>query len=158
MPARSLRRIHAMTLLCALTLSIAAPAQPPSRAAEADVRLALREAQRLADIDADKAAEKLRQLLSRVTGDGAIPAERREALARIIRDRLRVVQAGPVDPPAESARQKELRAAGEKRAEEQAKVKAGLEEAAALQKAGKADEAARKLDELTRAHPTDLAV
>jgi hypothetical protein len=158
MPARSFRRIRLTTLFCALVLAIPAPAQPPSRAAEADVRLGLREAQRLADTEPDKAAEKLRQLLSRVTADGAIPAERREALARIIRDRLRVVQAGPVDPPAESARQKELRAAGEKRAEEQARVKAGLEAAAALQKAGKADEAARKLDELTRAHPTDLAV
>jgi hypothetical protein len=150
--------VRLVAVTAALTLAAAASAQTSARSAEADIRLGLREAQRLADTDPAKAADKLNALLARVEADGNLSADRRSTLARVIRDRVRVAQAGPVSDQGETVRQKELQAAGLRRAEEQAKVKAGLEDAIALEKAGKNAEAAKRLEELTRAHPNDLSV
>src|SRR5262249_60633764 len=57
---------------------------------EADIRTALREAQRLTPSDPAQAVERLKSALARLTDDTALAQERREALKRMLRDRIRV--------------------------------------------------------------------
>src|SRR5436853_2541605 len=62
---------------------------------EADVRAALREAQRLSASDPDKAIERLKRILATLEGDTSLPESRRDALVRMIQDRIRVTEAAP---------------------------------------------------------------
>ena len=80
-----------------LALTTSSPAQVPAsaRAAEAQFKLSLKDAVRTADADPAKGAEKLRQLLKQIESDVALPADRRSQLARVVKDRLRIAEAGP---------------------------------------------------------------
>ncbi|HEY1380768.1 MAG TPA: hypothetical protein VGF55_28460 [Gemmataceae bacterium] len=141
-----------------LALAAAAPAQPPAVAArgvEADVRLGLRDAQRLADTDRPKALDRLQKLLATLEADRLLPPDRRDALTRVIRDRIRVVEAAPAPTP--EPKLPPLPPEAVKRAEEFARLKAGLREAVALRKEGKTAEANVKATELARLYPDSPA-
>jgi general secretion pathway protein D len=132
------------------TLDVAA------RQVEAEARLAFKEAVRLAPTDPAKAVDKLQKLLTRLESDRALPADRRDQWTRVVKDRIRVTQAAPelapepqpVPLPPEAAR----------RAAEAAKVKAGLQEAVALSKQGKAAEANQRLAALAQQFPDHPAM
>jgi general secretion pathway protein D len=132
------------------TLDVAA------RQVEADVKLALKEAVRLAPTDPAKAVEKLQKLLAKLEADHVLPADRRDQLTRVVKDRLLVTQAG--QEPAPEPKALPLPAESARQVEELAKVKAGLQEAVALSKQGKAAEANLRLAELTRQYPDNVAV
>src|SRR5262245_20854213 len=60
---------------------------------EFEVRVALRAAQQLAQKDPDKAVERLEKVLAELDEDTKLPEKRREALKRMLKDRIRVIQA-----------------------------------------------------------------
>lgn len=86
---------------------------------EADVRAALREAQRLALSDPAAAVERLRKALAQVENDTTLSERRRAALGRMLQDRIRVAQIPADREPADAARRRERavrRAEDERRA------------------------------------------
>src|SRR5205823_669931 len=125
-------------------------AQTP-RATEAEMRFALRESQRLALTDPTKALDRLGKLLTALETDRTLPAGRREALTRIVKDRIRVVQAAPEATPTPPT--PPLSAEAAKRADEFGKVKAGLAEAVGLRKQGKTAESNARVAEITKQFP-----
>jgi hypothetical protein len=137
-----------------LTFAVTSPAQPPAsaRAAEAQIKLSLKDAARTADADPAKGAEKLRQLLKQVESDVALPADRKSQLARVVKDRLRIAEAGPDETAIAATEQKlaERAADAERQAKETVRLKSGLEAAIALRKEGRPAEAQAKLDEVYR--------
>jgi general secretion pathway protein D len=142
-----------LVILAVIVVPLAA--QSP-RAAEADARFALREAQRLALTDPPKALDRLQRLLSSLQTDHTLPADRRDALTRIVKDRIRVVQAAPEATP--TLPPPPLSAEAAKRAEEFARVKVGLTEAVELRKQGKTTESNARVAELSRQFPDNVAV
>lgn len=167
-----------LTLAAGFLGVAAAPAQTPdpldrtqrlhevaARQVEAETRLALKEASRLERSDPAGAATKLKELLPKLEADLVLSAERRATLTRIVKDRLRVAEAG-ADSAAEQAaqraeteaRQQAEKAACEQRAQEAAKVKVALEAITALRKEGKTADAKKQADELLRAYPDNATV
>jgi hypothetical protein len=132
---------------------------------EADVQLALRESARLLRTDPDEAVTKLKATLTQVQQDQVLTAERREALVRVLKDRVRIAEAG-ADAAAEQdaaredeeARAEAKKEGQQKQAAETAKVKAGLEAVTNLRRDGKNAEAKKKADELLRDYPANVAV
>jgi hypothetical protein len=127
---------------------------------EAETRLALTEADRLAATDRAQAAEKLKLLVVALEADTKLGPERRETLLRVVKDRLRVAEL-PVDVSGQAAKAAidTTRAADdEKHKAEAAKVKTALESVAALRKDGQVAEAARQAQELLKNHPNNVAV
>ncbi|MBV9121996.1 MAG: hypothetical protein JO112_01390 [Planctomycetes bacterium] len=131
---------------------------------EADVRLGLREATRLAQTNPARAVEKLKQLLAEVEGDNALPQGRREVLVRVLKDRIRVTEAPP-DPPAKddagaagAAALEGRRRIEDQRAQEQDKMKRSLESVHELRIEGQADQAQRKANELTQRYPDNPTI
>jgi hypothetical protein len=70
----------------------------------ADVRNALREAQRLSATSATKAVERLHQALDQIDKDSDLSSERRQALKRLLKDRIRVLQMPPSDEDSSESR------------------------------------------------------
>jgi hypothetical protein len=132
---------------------------------EADTKLALRDAERLAAAEPAKAVEKLQQLLATLEVDQKLAAERRDTLVRVVKDRIRVAQAS-TDKAAVAAEEAKARAVADvarkaeddKLAAESAQVKAGLTSIAQLRKEGKTAEANQKVRELLEQHPQNVAV
>jgi len=137
-----------------LTVATASPAQSTAsaRAAEAQLKLTLKDAVRTADADPAKGAEKLRQLLRQVESDVALPADRRAQLARVVKDRLRIAETGPDETAITATEQKlaERAADAERQTKETARLKTGLEAAIALRKEGRTADAQAKLEEMYR--------
>ena len=67
-----------------------------TRTVEAEIRMAIKEAQRLASKNPAKATEKLKSIQQKLESDRILSDERRTQLSRLIADRLRVVAEGPV--------------------------------------------------------------
>ncbi len=156
---RSFRRLM-YTVSGFAMLAAAAAAQVPApdgaaRSVEADVKFALREAQRLAETDSAKAIDRLQKLLATLEADRVLPSDRRAQLVRVVGDRIRVLKAAPEPTPELKA--PPLSSEAVKRAEEFAKVKAGLQEAIALRKQGKTSEANTKAAELLQQFPGSVA-
>jgi hypothetical protein len=132
---------------------------------EADTKLALRDAERLAAAEPAKAVEKLQQLLATLEADQNLTPERRDTLVRVVKDRIRVAQAA-TDKAAVAAEEAKARGVAEvarkadddKLAAEAAQIKAGLTAIAQLRKDGKTAEANQKVRELYEKHPQDIAV
>jgi len=132
---------------------------------EADTKLALREAERLAGTESAKAVEKLQQLLATLEADQKLAPERRDTLVRVVKDRIRVAQTA-TDTAAVAAEQAKARAVAEvarkaeddKRAAESNQVKAGLTAISNLRKEGKIAEANQKARDLLQNYPQSLAV
>jgi hypothetical protein len=132
---------------------------------EADTKLALREAERLATAEPAKAVEKLQQLLASLESDQKLAPERRDTLVRVVKDRIRVAQAA-TDKAAVEAEGAKARAVAEvarkadddKLAADSAQLKAGINAIAQLRKEGKIAEASQKANELLQHHPQKVAV
>jgi hypothetical protein len=122
---------------------------------EADVRLGLSEASRLAD--KEQAVTRYKELLARVEADKALPDDRRATLKRVLADRIRVAQtaaaAADEDEPANSKP-----AVVKPQAADAAKIKEGIAEVVELGKQGKKAEAEKQARELLAKHPDNVAV
>lgn len=126
---------------CCIVLFFAeiAPAQGPdglaniaAKSADAEVRLAIKEAERLAAREPAQAIDRFKVIQSRLNSDVVLPADRRQQLQRIVNDRLRVLAAGPIaeTPPPK------LSPEAERKAEEFARLKAGFKAEEQLRKSG----------------------
>src|SRR6516162_8873729 len=82
-------------LLAAPAIAQAPPADPAARAVEADVLLALRDAQRFATTDPAKAIDRLQKVLATLEAERVLAPDRRAQLIRVINDRIRVIAAAP---------------------------------------------------------------
>lgn len=135
---------------------------------EADIRLAVRQIQRLSQSEPDKAQERLRRLLARIEESSLLADSRRDALARMVKDRIRVAES---DKQANNRAQEEAinkqaqafdrKGTEERRATEQSTVQRLVEGIKQLQKEGKLPEASRQAKELAnrmRNSPTAQAV
>ena len=128
--------------------------------AESDVNAAVNEAQRLLAADPAQSVDTLRKALTRLEADTALSAARREALARMLRDRIR---GGQVEADKATARgepkvsQAAAKAAAERQAADQEKVNRTLQSIQVLQREGKNAEAARLADDLLKQYPNQLA-
>jgi hypothetical protein len=126
------------------------PADVATRRTEADFRLAFKDAARSADADPAQGAEKLRRLLKQIEADRSLPSDRRDQWTSVVRDRLRIAEAGP-DPAAIAATTVRIQQRDEefaRRAEQTAKLKAGIQDAIQLDKQGKTAEAQARLEDL----------
>jgi hypothetical protein len=145
--------------LLALAMPLAAQspqslADVAARGTEAEIRMALKEAQRLASNDAAKATEKLKAVQTRLENERALPAERREQLKRIVVDRLRVVAAGPATEEQIPVAPRNLDA--EQKSADLARLRSGLEDADALRKSGQTEAANQRFAELLKSFSHDL--
>lgn len=127
----------------------------------ADVRQALREAQRLNQTDPAKALEKLKNALSMLEEDTTLSEDRRNALVRMVKDRIRVA-ALPATPAPERDMRREpgsRRAAdGEVRAAEHDRVRQAAKAVRDMRQEGRPEDAERAAAELARQNPTDPAI
>jgi hypothetical protein len=111
---------------------------------EADVRSTLTEAQRLTASDPAKAVDRLNKLLAQLEDDTTLPDQRREALKRLVKDRLRVTKTDiesssvPVEKQAQTAKR---RAEQQAQASEQDTLRQLLAGIHKLQREGKLPEA-----------------
>jgi hypothetical protein len=128
---------------------------------EAEVRLGLADANRLAASDRPQAVEKYKQLLTQLQNDKALTEERRTALVRQVQDRLRAAEANAVadDAAARKAASDAARqAAADQKSAEHARVKQGIDAVAGLRREGKFGEAQRQARELLQNYPDNVAV
>jgi hypothetical protein len=165
--------------LAASFLAAAAPAQAPSseridyleqvrrmteiaaQKVENDVRAALREAQKLAQTDPAKAIENLKQMLANLDDETLVPQERRERLARLLKERIRILETpakGPAVKPEVQPVRPRQRENESNRAAEFAKIRAELDAIRALQKDGQIEEARRQAEGLARRYPDNPAL
>jgi hypothetical protein len=128
--------------------------------AEADVRTALREAQRLTQADPVKAGDRLKKALAALERDTALPEARREALKRMLQDRIRGAEAdadgaaaAAIDRDEKQTQAGAKRAADERRRADVEKVRQKQAEIRDLQKEGRTEEASRKADEFAQQRP-----
>jgi hypothetical protein len=140
-----------------LVVAALALAQPPAdrteaqRAAEAEVQRAVRQTETLAQADPGRAEERLENLLARLDADTALPEARREALQRLVKDRLRVMRVRAESGPA--LRQTEA----DRRDTEARSAQRLLEAIKKLQKEGKLADAGKKARELAGRQPDNPA-
>lgn len=132
---------------------------------EFDVRAALRAAQQLAQKEPEKAVARLEKLLAQLEDDAILPEKRREALKRMLRDRIRVINADrdKSDQEVAAKTEKEIRTdirrvLEEQRTKAQKDITSTMDRISALKKEGKSDEAARLAADLARRHPDTPAV
>jgi hypothetical protein len=147
--------------VCWLALAAPLAAQSPkplldvaARSAEAEIRMMLKEAQRLASTDPAKATEKLKAVQQKLDADRALPADRREQLNRIIADRLRVVATGPTTEEQIPVAPRNLDA--EQKTADLARLRSGLEDADALRKSGQVEAANQRFAELLKNFSHDV--
>src|SRR5947209_204374 len=81
---------------------------------EADVRLAVRTATRLATTSPEKALEKLKETLTAVEDSAALSDDRKATLRSMLKDRIRVSQIAAKDSNATDAVDGKVRTAGRK--------------------------------------------
>jgi hypothetical protein len=126
---------------------------------EGDVRIALREAQRLANSDPAKATECLQSILRDLDNDSALRPDRRDQLIRQVKERLRVVERQsqaavgkrqPAPAPVSSPVQP-VRSSGA------SDIAQSLQAIRALQADGRLDEARQQADDLARRYPDNPA-
>ncbi len=128
---------------------------------EAEMRQALRDAERLARSDTSKAAQRLQKALALLEDDTVLAKERRDSLKRMLTDLIRITQQGPdtaADKEQEQLKTKGRRVEDERRAAEQEKVRQGLKNVNKLKQDGKAGEASREAGDLAERHPNQPAV
>lgn len=131
---------------------------------EADVRDAVREAQRQASSDRTKAISCLKQALSTLEADTTLSSERRNALIRMLQDRIRVTESGSPAPGDEILMEKKSRAEARRRIADISGNAGQVEEARRrfaqvrdLQQDGQASAASKKASDFARDRPADTA-
>jgi hypothetical protein len=128
---------------------------------EAEVREAVLEAQRLAASDRAKAIARLKKAITLLEDDTALTDSRRASLQRMLKDRIRVLEAGPAreeERPVKGARDDERRTAAEKKTADQAIIDQQMAAIRDLQRDGKYTEANRLAHELARKYPANPSV
>jgi hypothetical protein len=161
--------LRVLTVVCALELPatgalVAAGPQdvplPPPRLAdesarvEADARLALRQIQRLTESGRDQALDQLRRLLSRLEDDNVLPRDRRDALIRMVQDRIRTTEADRNTKAASASGRKTLTDRKNLEDEGMRRLFEGIKK---LQKEGKFETASRQASDLARRNPSSPA-
>jgi hypothetical protein len=138
--------------------------QVAAQKAEADVRQALRDAQRLAASDAARAVERLKTALASLENDTALSEARRAALVRMLKDRIRVTEetgdaaAAAAAALNEKQAQDAIRRAGQERqAQDAEKTRQQVAEVNELRKSGRTEEARQKAEELAKQQPRNPA-
>jgi hypothetical protein len=131
---------------------------------ENDVHDAVVDAQRLATTDPDKALARLQKALARVEADTVLSADRRDALTRDLKERVRVAQAdsrraaaAQTERATRAAVAADRRAAADADASETERVRQKLRNIRTMQAEGRDAEAARAAEDVARRYPTNLA-
>lgn len=127
-----------------------------ARAAEAEFRLAFKNAQRLAETDPAKAIDRLQSLAAGVESNPNLAADRRTILSRIVKDRIRVLQAAPQQTP--PPKPPTVAPEAVQRGESFARIKTELEEVKSLRKQGKLAEANARLIEANKRFANHVAL
>jgi hypothetical protein len=123
---------------------------------EADVRVGLSEGAKLTD--KEQAVAKYKQLLQRVEEDKNLPDDRRAALKRVLSDRIRLAETESTSTNAKTQFAEGAIAKPQATPADDAGVKEGLANVAALNKQGKPMDAQRAARELLQKHPDNVAV
>lgn len=136
-----------------------------SRQIEAEVRLALNEAGRLAETDRPKAIERYKAALTAVRTNSVLTDERKATMIRVLEDRIRVAESDVVkdeetaaERKAKEAIEKLRKLTEEKEAADRARIKSEIDTIAGLKKEGKLADAARQSKDLLRQFPDNVAV
>lgn len=139
---------------------------------ESEVRSTLRATQRLMFSDPAKALERLKQTLAMLQDDSVLSEGRRATLIRVVKDRIRVAQAGPDTSMPDGAKKaqangmpdgaKKAQAISRQAAQAQdsaadQSVQKSLENIRRLQQDGKTAEASRQAADLARHNPDNPA-
>jgi general secretion pathway protein D len=124
---------------------------------EADVRRALREAERLIRTDRAKAVECLKGALAQLEDDRTLSQERRESLKRMLKDRIRVTESTTADAQSGTINSVKNRpgSEGNHRVVDQEKARQRLKTIQELQEEGKTEAASREASGLAQQHPQD---
>jgi hypothetical protein len=166
------------TLLFLVTATVAMRADEPARGAgdlldeaqkreqiaiqkaESEFRTALVELHKVAAADPARGAERLKSMLAVLEEDTVLPAAKRDAWKRMLKDRIRGLQEEAVSKAKEdidraerTAKLEEQRDAAVRLASEDEKFKDGLKSIERLQKEGKYADAARAADEMAKRNP-----
>jgi hypothetical protein len=127
---------------------------------ETEVRSTLRATQRLVFSDPAKALERLKQTLAMLQDDTVLSEGRRATLIRVVKDRIRVAQAGPDTSTPGDSRKAQVASRQAEQAQDKAggqSVQKSLENIRKLQQDGKTAEASRQAAELARNNPDNPA-
>jgi hypothetical protein len=129
---------------------------------EAEVRSAMRAAQRLSATDPAGAVEALKTTLARLETDDTLPDDRRSGLVRAVKDRIRVTEslARRATPRAEPRPQgtPARRSPTDSRLTEGQTLSLSLQAVRGLLKDGQVAEARRQVEDLARRYPDNPAV
>jgi hypothetical protein len=127
---------------------------------ESQVRDALLDAQRLSARDSARAIERLRDALSLLEADSVLTERRREALKRVLKDRIRVTEAESDRAAKDAVERNESRALTDSRrseddrqAADQAAITQALANIRELRSAGRLEEANRLANDLANRYP-----
>jgi hypothetical protein len=153
------RTIFAAAASLCLAVTVSAQTSPlrESRAAEsiklqpiieAEVRLAVRDAQAVSESDPDKALERFKKLLDRLDADTVLLDERRQALERMVKDRIRIIENATAAQVLNQARAADRRAESDKRDYDDRVSRRLFEAIKQLQKEGKLADASQRSGEL----------
>jgi hypothetical protein len=115
---------------------------------EAEIRQALRDAQRLAQTSCVKAIERLKYALAQLEADTVLSEERRDSLKRMLKDRIRVTEQDAVAASKQREKQPPAKRSTDENRGELEKIRSGLKNVKELEKDNKTDEASRKANEL----------
>ena len=125
---------------------------------ELDLRLVLKQVQRITNSNPSRAVDLLKQTLGQLETDTVLPQERRQALIRMIKDRIRVTELQIVER--EASQQKPLSGrTDQSKPDSQSKngIQDQLKSIERLQKDGQVEQAKRQADELARRFPQTSA-
>lgn len=125
---------------------------------EADVRDAVREANRLAKTNVEAAIARLKQAIDTINEDTALPAERRDALVAMAKGRIRNLEAELVrrtSRDADDARASQRRT--DRRTDDASRLNRALQDVQALRAAGRTAEANQLQDDIGRRYPDSAA-
>jgi hypothetical protein len=121
--------------------------------AEADFRAALVEMNKMENANPARAADRLKKMLGILEEDTVLPAAKREAWKRVVKDRIRVCEAQANhkdaedgDKPARDVKREERRLLDEQKERDAETKKKDFRDAANLMKDGKYDEARKITD------------
>jgi hypothetical protein len=125
---------------------------------EADVRTAIREADKLRSTDAAAAVERLKTALSLVEDDTALSQSRRDYLVRTLKSRIRLLGTDKTEDRETIKPSTRARLEDDLRTTDQERISRTLDTIRSLRRDGKFDEAQRLADNLAQRYPDNPAV
>jgi hypothetical protein len=137
--------------------------QVTQQKAEADFRAALIEMNKLENANPARAAERLKKMLGILEADTVLPAAKRDAWKRVLKDRIRVCEAQAdhkekvdAEKADRNVKQEDRRTIEERKARDEETKKRDFKDAANLMKDGRFDEA-RKITDKYPSGPAGVA-